>query len=216
MADIPGLIEGAADGVGLGHDFLRHVERTKVLIHVVDVAGTEGRDPVQDIYTIQREINLYNENILKDKPQIIAANKIDIEDCSDNIERLKQEFESQGIEVVPISAAGNQNLQELLQKVSSLLETVAGQVIVFEPEFEEVKNYENAPFTVTKVEDDYFAVEGAGIEKMFGYTALDTEKGFAFFQKYLRDKGIIAALEEAGISEGNVVRLYDLEFEYFK
>lgn len=216
MADIPGLIEGAAEGVGLGHDFLRHVERTKVLVHVVDAAGTEGREPVQDIYTIQKEINLYNENILKDKPQIIAANKIDIGDCSENVQNLKKEFEPQGIEVVPISAAGNQNLQELMHKISDLLETVSVQTIIFEPEFEEEKDYANAPFTVTEVEEGYFAVEGVGIEKMMGYTALDTEKGFAFFQKYLRDRGIIQALEDAGIQEGDAVRIYDIEFEYFK
>ena len=216
MADIPGLIEGAAEGVGLGHDFLRHVERTKVLLHVVDAAGTEDREPVQDIYTIQKEINLYNEAVLQNKPQIIAANKIDIGDCEENIEALKNEFEKQGIEVVPISAAGNQNLQELMQKVSDLLKQVPDEAIIFEPEFEENKDYENAPFTVLEVEEGYFAVEGVGIQRMLGYTALDTEKGFAFFQNYLREKGIIDALEEAGIHEGDVVRIYDLEFEYFK
>ena len=216
MADIPGLIEGAAEGVGLGHDFLRHVERTKVLIHVVDTVGVEGRDPVQDVYTIQKEINLYNEDILKNKPQIIAANKIDIGDYADNIQRLEQAFNPEGIEVIPISAAGNQNLQELMQKTADLLATVPEHTIVFEPEFEESTGLANAPFTVTKVEEDCFAIEGVGVEKMLGYTALDTEKGFAFFQKYLREKGIIDALEEAGINEGDVVRIYDLEFEYFK
>lgn len=138
MADIPGLIEGAAEGVGLGHDFLRHVERTKVLLHVVDAAGTEGRDPVEDIYTIQREINLYNENILKDKPQIIAANKIDVGGHEENLERLKAEFEPQGIKVIPISAAANDNLQELLKDVAELLATAPEQNIIFEPEFEEI------------------------------------------------------------------------------
>ncbi|WP_069997946.1 GTPase ObgE [Cellulosilyticum sp. I15G10I2] len=216
MADIPGLIEGASEGVGLGHDFLRHVERTKVLIHVVDVASTEGRDPVQDVYTIQKEINIYNDEILKNKPQIIAANKIDIGDFEESIQRLEQAFKPQGIEVIPISAAGNQNLQELMQKTSDLLATVPDHTVVFEPEFEEVTDYSNAPFTITKVEDGYFTVEGIGVEKMMGYTALDTEKGFAFFQKYLRDRGIIDALEEADIHEGDVVRIYDLEFEYFK
>lgn len=216
MADIPGLIEGAAEGIGLGHAFLRHVERTKVLVHVVDAAGTEGRDPVQDIYTIQKEIDLYNEAILQDKPQIIAANKIDIEDCSENIKRLKDEFEPKSIQVDPISAAGNQNLQDLLKHISDLLLTVPEHNVIFEPEFEEINDFSNAPFTITKLEEDYFVVEGVGVEKMMGYTALDTEKGFAFFQKYLREKGIIDALEEAGIQEGNSVRIYELEFEYFK
>ena len=216
MADIPGLIEGAAEGVGLGHDFLRHVERTKVLVHVVDAASTEGRDPVQDIYAIQKEINLYNEDILNEKPQVIAANKIDIGNAEENIGRLKAEFVPQGIDVVPISAAGNQNLQELLQKVAELLARVSDQVVIFEPDFEETEDYENAPFTVTEADEGYFVVEGVGVEKMIGYTSLDTEKGFAFFQKYLREKGIIDALEEAGIHEGDTVRIYDLEFEYYK
>ena len=124
MADIPGLIEGAAEGVGLGHDFLRHVERTKVIVHVVDASGSEGRDPVEDIYTIKNEIDAYNPEILETKPQVIAANKIDILDGEENIQRLKAEFEPKGIKVIPISAAANQNLQELLQEVSELLATV--------------------------------------------------------------------------------------------
>ncbi|MHC1747543.1 MAG: GTPase ObgE [Cellulosilyticaceae bacterium] len=215
MADIPGLIEGAAEGVGLGHDFLRHVERTKVLLHVVDAAGSEGREPVADIFAIQNEINCYNAEILKDKPQIIAANKIDLGDCEENVARLKQTFEPEGIEVVGISAAGNQNLQDLLEKVSALLATVPDEAIIFEPEFEE--NIEDKGiFTITKVEEDYYAVEGVGVERMMGYTALDTEKGFAFFQKYLREKGIIEALEAQGIQEGDTVHIYDLEFEYYK
>lgn len=215
MADIPGLIEGAAEGVGLGHDFLRHVERTKVLLHVVDAAGSEGRDPVEDIYAIQNEINCYNPNILNDKPQIIAANKVDLGDCEENIQRLKETFEPQGIEVIPISAVSNQNLQDLLAKVSDLLATVPDEEIIFEPDFEETFD-DKGTFTITKVEDDYYAVEGVGVEKMMGYTALDTEKGFAFFQKYLREKGIIEALEAEGINEGDTVRIYDLEFEYYR
>lgn len=216
MADIPGLIEGAAEGVGLGHDFLRHVERTKVLLHVVDAAGTEGRDPVEDIYKIQKEIEIYNPEILEKKPQIIAANKIDVMDCKENIERLKAEFEPKGIKVVPISAAGNDNLQELLKEVAALLETVPQENIVFEPEFEEISNMSSEPFTIEQPEEGYFVVQGHGIERMLGYTAIDTEQGFAFFQRYLREKGIIAALEEAGVKEGDTVNIYDLEFDYYK
>ncbi len=216
MADIPGLIEGAAEGVGLGHDFLRHVERTKVLLHVVDAAGTEGRDPVEDIYTIQKEIALYNPSILEDKPQIIAANKIDVGGCEENLARLKAEFEPQGIKVVPISAAANDNLQDLLKDVAELLATVPEQNIVFEPEFEEVSTMPDGPFEVKKLFDGYYTVEGTAIQRMLGYTAMDTEQGFAFFQKYLREKGIIDALEEAGIAEGDTVNIYDLEFDYYK
>ncbi|PHV71496.1 GTPase CgtA [Sporanaerobium hydrogeniformans] len=216
MADIPGLIEGASEGIGLGHSFLRHVERTKVLVHVVDVAGTEGRDPVEDIYTIQKEIKLYNPEILKNKPQLIAANKTDVGNYEENLAHLKAEFEPQGIEVIPISAAGNQNLQDLLKAIGLLLEKVPDHTIIFEPEFEENSEADDEPFTVTKAGEGYYVVEGRAIERMMGYTALDTEKGFAFFQKYLRDKGIIQALVDAGIEESDVVNIYDLEFEYFK
>lgn len=217
MADIPGLIEGAAEGVGLGHDFLRHIERTKVLVHVVDASGSEERDPVQDIYTIQDELNRYNPEILEKKPQIIAANKTDIAGADENVVRLKETFEAKGIKVIPICAAANQNLQDLLKDVAELLATVPDEKIIFEPEFNmEEQLKQSGSFVVEKVEEDYYAVEGVGIERMLGYTALDTEKGFAFFQKYLKEKGIIAALEEAGIQEGNTVRIYDLEFDYYK
>lgn len=216
MADIPGIIEGASEGIGLGHDFLRHVERTKVLLHVVDVAGSEGRNPVEDIYAIQKEIELFNPEILRDKPQIIAANKMDIGGCEENLEALKVAFEPKGIKVIPISAAANDNLQELLKEVAKLLEQIPTDIIVFEPEFEEISLMPNEPFTVTKSHEGYFVVEGEGIRRMMGYTALDTEQGFAFFQKYLREKDIIKALEEAGIEEGDTVNIYDLEFDYFK
>lgn len=216
MADIPGLIEGAAEGVGLGHDFLRHVERTKVLVHVVDTAGSEGRNPVEDIYAIQKELDQYNPEILETKPQIIAANKMDIEGAKENLEALKKAFEPQGIKVIPISAAANDNLQILLEDISALLATVPDEVIVFEPEFEEEQKIDHEAYTITNDEEGYFVVEGVGVEKMMGYTSLDTEKGFAFFQKYLRERGIIEALEDAGIAEGDTVRIYDLEFEYYK
>ena len=216
MADIPGIIEGASEGVGLGHDFLRHVERTKVLLHVVDAAGTEGRDPVADIYAIQKEIELFNPDILKEKPQVIAANKIDIGGCEENIAALKAEFEPKGIKVIPISAAANDNLQNLLKEVAELLEQIPTDIVIFEPEFEEISLMPNEPFTITEPHEGYFVVEGEGIRRMMGYTALDTEQGFAFFQKYLREKDIIKGLEDAGIEEGDTVNIYDLEFEYYK
>ena len=216
MADIPGIIEGASEGIGLGHDFLRHVERTKVLLHVVDVAATEGRDPIADIYAIQKEIDLFNPSILKEKPQVIAANKIDVGGCEENIAALKAEFEPKGIKVIPISAAGNDNLQDLLKEVAELLEKIPTDVVIFEPEFEEISLMPDEPFTITEPNEGYFVVEGEGIRRMMGYTALDTEQGFAFFQKYLREKDIIKALEEAGIQEGDTVNIYDLEFDYYK
>lgn len=220
IADIPGLIEGASEGVGLGHEFLRHIERTRVLIHIVDAASTEGRDPVADIYAINKELEAYNEEIAA-RPQVIAANKIDaLGDNEEPIQRLKDEFEPKGIRVFPISAVAGKGLKELLYYVRELLDQAPQEAIVFEQEFfpgEELV-YENLPYTVAKSEEEegVFIVEGPRIEKMLGYTNLDSEKGFAFFQNFLKNTGILKELEQAGIQEGDTVRMYGLAFEYFR
>ena len=220
IADIPGLIEGASEGVGLGHEFLRHIERTRVLIHMVVAASTEGRDPIEDIYAINKELKAYNEEIAG-RPQVIAANKVDVlgED-TEPIERLKKEFEPQGIRVFPISAVAGQGLKELLYYVKELLDAAPQEAIVFEPEYfpgEELV-YVNLPYTVVKSEEEegVYIVEGPRIEKMLGYTNLDSEKGFAFFQKFLKDTGILDELEKAGIQEGDTVRMYGLAFDYYR
>ncbi len=221
MADIPGLIEGASQGVGLGHDFLRHIERTKVLVHVVDAASVEGRDPVEDIRTINAELKAYNESLLE-RPQVIAANKTDSiynpgdDDWEDPVERLKKEFEPEGIKVFAISAVTGQGVKELLYHVNDLLKTVDQKPVIFEKEFEYQYQGENLPYTVERNEDGVYVVEGPKIEKMLGYTNLDSEKGFRFFQKFLKDSGILAELEQAGIQEGDTVRMYGLEFDYYK
>ena len=222
IADIPGLIEGASEGVGLGHEFLRHIERTRVLVHIVDAASTEGRDPVDDIYKINKELEAYNPEIAA-RPQLIAANKIDciFEDGEENpVDRLRAEFEPKGIKVYPVSAATGQGIRELLFGIRQLLDESPAERIVFEQEFfpEDVLITENLPYTVTKAEDDphVFVVEGPKIEKMLGYTNLDSEKGFAFFQRFLKDGGILDELEKAGIEEGNTVRMYGFDFDYYK
>ncbi|MDO4523660.1 MAG: GTPase ObgE, partial [Eubacteriales bacterium] len=213
IADIPGLIEGASEGVGLGHEFLRHIERTKVMIHLVDAAGTEGRDPIDDVYKINAELRAYNEE-LASRPQVIAANKVDViyPGDEDPVQRLKDEFEPQGIRVFPISAVSGKGLKELLYYVRNLLDTLPDEPIVFEQEFfpEEIHVADNLPFTVEKseTEEHTFIVEGPKIEKMLGYTNLESEKGFLFFQKFLKDSGILEKLEEAGIEEGDTVRMY--------
>ncbi len=220
IADIPGLIEGASEGVGLGHEFLRHIERTRVLIHMVDAASTEGRDPIEDIYAINRELKAYNEEIAA-RPQVIAANKVDVLGGDEGpIERLKKEFEPQGIRVFPISAVAGQGLKELLYHVKELLDAAPQEAVIFEPEFfpSEELVYVNLPYTVEKSEEEegVYIVEGPRIEKMLGYTNLDSEKGFAFFQKFLKDTGILDELEEAGIQEGDTVRMYGLAFDYYR
>lgn len=222
MADIPGLIEGASNGVGLGFEFLRHIERTKVIIHIVDAASTEGRDPIADIYAINKELNAYNPEIAS-RPQVIAANKIDMifDDGSGNdpVSALKKEFEPKGIKVYPISAVSGKGIRELLYHVRNLLDTVDDKPIVFEQEFfpEYMIGSTNEPYTVTYDEKaDEYIVEGPRIEKMLGYTNLDSEKGFTFFQNFLKLNGILDELETLGIKEGDTVRMYGLSFDYYK
>ena len=215
LADIPGLVEGASEGVGLGHAFLRHVERTKVFIHVVDAAGVEGDDPVENVRKINQELEAYNPELMK-RPQVIEANKTDIPGSEENVERLKEAYEKEGFEVFPISAATNKGLDELLTKVAEILKNYP-EDIVFEEEYEEYDEVavDQEPFTI-EIEDEVYVVRGVGVEKMIGYTNIDTEKGFAFFQRYLKEKGIIEALEGKGIQEGDTVRIYDMEFEFWK
>ena len=218
IADIPGLIEGASEGVGLGHEFLRHIERTKLIIHVVDAAGTEGRDPVDDIHKINAELEAYNPEIAS-RPQIIAANKIDAiyAEGEDPVERLRKEFEPAGIKVFPISGVTGAGIEELLYEVSRRLDEMDDEPVIFQQEYfpEDELIYEDLPFTVEK-EDDVYVVEGPKIEKMLGYTNLGSEKGFQFFQKFLKDTGILDELEAKGIQEGDTVRMYGLQFDYYK
>lgn len=221
LADIPGIIEGASEGVGLGYEFLRHIERTKVLIHMVDAASTEGRDPIVDIEAINKELRSYNEE-LANRPQVIAANKCDAlygDDYETVIELLKDEYEPKGIKVFPISAVSGKGLDELLWYVNKLVKEAPEEVIEFEPEMDvEFMDNPELPFEVKKSdkEEGIFLVEGPRIERMLGYTNLESEKGFAFFQKFLKDNGILDMLEELGIQEGDTVKLYGLEFDYYK
>ena len=218
IADIPGLIEGASEGVGLGHEFLRHIERTRVLVHIVDAASTEGRDPVDDIHKINRELEAYNPQLLK-KPQVIAANKIDAIAGDENevISALRAEFEPQGIKVFPISAVSGKGLKELLYEVKNLLANCPKEVTVYEPEIDPALSFfKDEPYAVEVAADGAYEISGPKIEKMLGYTNMDSEKGFAFFQRFLREQGIIKELENMGIEDGDTVRMYDFEFDYYK
>ena len=219
IADIPGLIEGASEGIGLGHEFLRHVERTKVIIHIVDAAGTEGRDPIQDIHAINKELREYNPELLE-KPQVIAANKIDAiyGDENEIISALRKEFEEkEGIRVFPISAVSGQGVKELLYHVKDLLATCSKEPMVYEQEFDpSVMVFKDEPYTIEIAEDGAYVVEGPKIDKMLGYTNIDSEKGFVFFQRFLKEQGILDELEEMGIEEGDTVRMYGNEFDYYK
>ena len=219
VADIPGLIEGASEGIGLGHEFLRHVERTKVMIHVVDAAGTEGRDPIEDIHTINKELALYSEALAK-RPQVIAANKMDAlyGDRNELMERLEKEFGPLGYKIFPISAVSGEGVRELLYHVRHMLDDINEEPTIFEQEYDpEVLAVGDDPYTVEyDEENEEYVVEGPKIEKMLGYTNLESEKGFVFFQKFLKETGILDELEKLGIQEGDTVRMYGLVFQYYK
>ena len=219
MADLPGLIEGASEGVGLGYDFLKHVERTKVLVHVVDAASVEGRDPVDDVKKIMEELAKYDASLLS-RPQLIAANKIDCiyddGETADPIQKLRDAFEPE-IKVYPISGVSGEGIRELKFAIWELLQTLDRTVTVFEPEIEiDYTGDKNLPYTVVKEAEGVFVVEGLRVEKMLGYTNLESEKGFDFFQKFLKNSGILDDLEKLGIQEGDTVRMYGHTFDYYK
>ena len=220
IADIPGLIEGASDGIGLGHEFLRHIERTKVFIHMVDAASTEGRDPINDIKVINNELKRYSEE-LASRPQVIAANKTDVFYGTEEetvITLLKEEFEPQGIPVFPISAVSGKGIKELLYYIRKELDELPDEPTVFEREFDLTDiTFPDEPYTVEyDQKTKMYVVEGPRIEKMLGYTNLDSEKGFQFFQKFLHTSGILEELKALGIEEGDTVKMYDLQFDYYE
>ncbi|MCR5147699.1 MAG: GTPase ObgE [Eubacterium sp.] len=219
MADIPGIIEGASEGKGLGFAFLRHIERTKVLIHMVDASGSEGRDPVDDIKKINEELKSYSSNIL-DRPMVIAANKLDLlteEEREISLTFIKEEFPD--AEIFPISAATGEGVREMLLRVDELVKEAPDNVIIFEPEIDvnELIDSPELPFEVKKSnkEDHTYLIEGPRIEKMLGYTNLESEKGFLFFQSFLKKNGILDMLEELGIEDGDTVKMYGHSFDYY-
>lgn len=221
LADIPGLIEGASEGVGLGHEFLRHVERCRVLIHMVDASGIEGRDPADDIRAINNELEKYNVN-LAGKRQVIAANKMDLIADEDErntvIQKLRDEFGNDETDVFPISAAANIGIKPLLYAVNDILKEMHAEPEVFESEFniDEVYADKNEPYFIEVTDDGAYSITGPRIERMLGYTNLEAEKGFMFFQKFMKEQGILDELVEMGIEEGDTVRVYGHEFEYYK
>ena len=218
IADIPGLIEGASEGVGLGHQFLKHIERTKVIIHMIDAASVEGRNPVEDIKAINRELEKYNPDLLN-RPQVIAANKIDAiyGDTNEIIDEIKKEFEPD-VKVYPISAVSGQGLKELLYYVRELLDNFDDAPMVYQQEYNPVdyRITTELPYTVEKLEEGLYSVEGPRVERMLGYTNLDSEKGFMFFQNFMKDNGILDELERLGIEEGDTVKIYGHQFDYYK
>ena len=224
MADIPGIIEGASQGVGLGYDFLRHIERTRILVHVIDASSREGRDPGEDIRLINEELKAYSDELVT-RPMIVAANKMDIiapEERDDIISSIRKSLDEDGyddVEIIPISAATGEGIDKLLEKLSKLLQEYPKETYVFESEIDidDRSLLTELPFTVTKdpEREGYFLVEGLRIEKMLGYTNLETEKGFLFFLDFMKKNGILDELVKLGAVDGDTIKLYGHEFEYY-
>ena len=215
LADIPGIIEGASEGVGLGHDFLRHIERTRLLINVVDVSGIEGRNPIEDFDTINNELVKYNME-LEDRPQIVAANKTDILQDEAVFEEFKAEIKKRGYTLFEISAATGVGVKELMNHTASELAKLP-PIQVFEPEMDIEEDMfvdtTERGFDVT-VEDGVYVVSGSWIEAVGGSVNFSDEESLQFFQRALKNRGVIDALVEAGCSEGDTVRIGDLEFDF--
>ena len=214
IADIPGIIEGAHQGVGLGHDFLRHVERTRILLHFVDVSGCEGRDPVEDVHIINSELKNYSEK-LAEKPQVIIANKMDIPSFEENYEKFKVQMEKEGFTIMAISAATHKGIDEVINYTSKMLAELPDE----EDEdydyldLDEVRQNDSIENTI---EDGVYIVEGMYVRKIVGSTNFDDYESLQYFQRMLRKTGIIDLLEEKGINEGDTVNMYGVEFDYVK
>lgn len=213
IADIPGLIEGASEGLGLGHDFLRHVERTRVLVHVLDASGSEGRDPIEDFYSINEELVQYNVK-LSSKPQIIVANKMDIPEAEELLEEIKEEFIPKGYKVYPISAVTQEGVNELKYGIWELLMNTEIDYETFDEEFDDFELPEEDTIIVRK-ENEKYIVEGSFVEKLLYSTYFDDVDSLRYFQDMLRRKGIIDELRALGIEEGESVFICDNEFEFF-
>ncbi|SHE44439.1 GTPase ObgE [Caloramator proteoclasticus] len=212
LADIPGLIEGAHEGVGLGIDFLRHVERTKVLIHVIDASGIEGRDPIDDFYKINEELKLYSEKLSK-KPQVVAANKCDIPGSEENVKRLREELGKQGIEVFEISAATNKGLKEVMLYVSNMLDNIVEEKQEYEVYVPKEKKF---TYTIRIDEDGTYVIEGSFVDRLLLSVNIYDSESLKYFHKVLEKRGIIDELRKMGIKDGDLVRMNDFEFEFIE
>lgn len=221
MADLPGLIEGASDGVGLGHQFLRHVERTKVIVHMIDMSGSEGRDPIDDYHVINKELVAYKQR-LEDRPQIIVANKMDMPDAEDNLELFKEETGDDHI-IIPLSAVSRDNIDQLLYTIADQLEKVKD--IDFSVEEDENVGvnrvvYKHTPsqdtFTITRDDDGAYVVSGNAIERTFKMTDFNSDPAVRRFARQMRSMGIDDALRARGCSNGDIVRILGGEFEFIE
>lgn len=216
IADLPGLIEGASKGEGLGDKFLRHIERTKVIAHVIDMAATEGRDPYEDYLLINKELEEFNPKLLK-KPQIIIANKMDVDTFSDNLDKFIEKLNNKDIKIFKVSAATNKGLTEVIDSLAEILDNTPDAPLFDEDDFESHVLYKfkrEEPYTITHDEEDLWTISGKEIEKLFKMTKFSSEEGMLRFTKKLRRMGIDDKLRELGAKEGDQVRILDFYFDY--
>lgn len=219
MADLPGLIEGAHEGVGLGHQFLRHIERTRVIVHIIDMSGMEGRDPYEDYVTINKELEQYNLRLME-RPQVIVANKMDMPDAEENLQAFREKV-GEGVKVFPISAVSRQGLKELLFEVADLLEVTPEFLLHVEEEESEATvmyKHQNTSedYEITRDDDGSFIISGYTIERLFKMTDFSREDGVRRFARQLRGMGVDEALRARGAEHGDTVRLLEFEFEFFE
>ncbi|MEG0995819.1 MAG: GTPase ObgE [Clostridia bacterium] len=212
LADIPGLVEGASEGVGLGHDFLRHVERTRLLLHVVDAAGSEDRDPIADFHIINEELEKYGEP--DGRPQLVVLNKCDLISDESQIQALKEKFEAMGYKAFPVSAATNSGFDAMLDEVVRLLPELPPPRVFEEAEIEE-RLLPDDGYTIRR-ENDLFVVEGAAMRRFINSVNFEDEESMSWFHRTLRERGIIQALREKGATEGSTISIGDMEFDFIE
>lgn len=219
MADLPGLIEGASDGVGLGHQFLRHVERTKVIVHMIDMSGSEGREPIEDYKVINQELAAYEQR-LEDRPQIVVANKMDLPESQDNLNLFKEEI-GEDVPVIPVSTITRDNIDQLLYAIANNLEEYKDVDFTVEEEESVGINrvlYKHTPsqdkFTISRDDDGAYVVSGNAIERMFKMTDFNSDPAVRRFARQMRSMGIDDALRERGCKNGDIVRILGGEFEF--
>ncbi|WP_436894293.1 GTPase ObgE [Staphylococcus gallinarum] len=221
LADLPGLIEGAAEGVGLGHQFLKHVERTKVIVHMIDMSGSEGRDPFEDYKVINDELKAYEQR-LEDRPQIVVANKMDMPDAEDNLQLFKEQVDDDSVEIIAISTFTRENIDHLLYAIADKLEEVKD--VDFNKEDEDLGVnrvlYKHTPsqdkFTITRDDDAAYVVSGKAIERMFKMTDFNSDPAVRRFARQMRFMGIDDALRARGCKNGDIVRILGGEFEFIE
>ncbi|MBU5466516.1 GTPase ObgE [Virgibacillus sp. MSJ-26] len=217
MADLPGLIEGAHQGIGLGYQFLRHVERTRVIVHIIDMAAIEGRDPYEDYLTINKELKEYDQKLMS-RPQLIVANKMDMPGADDNLKKFKNKLDD-NVDIYPISTITKEGVRDLLFAIANLLDQIPKDVVdIEETEHKVVYRHEKeeAPFTISRDTDGAFKLSGHEIERLFQMTDFAREEAAQRFSRQLRTMGVDKALRDKGVKDGDTIRLMDYEFEFIE